>query len=73
MSDTVPRAAVEAFYAAFVSREPERIAALVDEDVCGGIDLADGGDAAALHEHVADELRLRRGVESSFSRRGCPA
>lgn len=43
MSEPVSRAAVETFYAAFVSRDPARIAALVDDDVewtvVGPVDL----------------------------------
>ena len=62
MSDTVPRAAVEAFYAAFVSREPERIAAMVDEDVewtvVGPVDLM----------QVCGQWRGRAAVFERFAR-----
>lgn len=33
MSEAVPRAAVEAFYEAYISRDPARIGACVDDDV----------------------------------------
>jgi ketosteroid isomerase-like protein len=62
VSEPVSRAAVEAFYAAFVSRDPERIAALVDEDVewtvVGPVDLM----------QVCGEWRGRAAVFDRYAR-----
>jgi ketosteroid isomerase-like protein len=33
MTDSVPRAVVDAFYRAYISRDPQQIGAIVDEDV----------------------------------------